>query len=153
MRFRKATTDDIPALVECRISQLIDEGQTADKDIAGANTEFFREYFERGQMEEWVCEEEGRIIATGAIIWYNFPPSFDNGEGLKAYITNIYTAPEFRGRGIAPEMLRILEDRARERGVCRIWLEGSKWGLPVYRKYGFSENETILTIEVPLEDG
>lgn len=28
-------------------------------------------------------------------------------------------------------------------------VECSKWGLPVYRKYGFTENETILTIEVP----
>jgi GNAT superfamily N-acetyltransferase len=51
------------------------------------------------------------------------------------------------GRGIAPAILKILEDEARERGVCRIWLEGSKWGLPVYKKYGFSENHTILTIE------
>lgn len=51
------------------------------------------------------------------------------------------------GRGIAPGILKILEDEARERGVCRIWLEGSKWGQPVYKKYGFSENHTILTIE------
>ena len=145
--FRQATKEDIPALVECRIRQLIDEGQTPDKDIREANIAFFTDYFERGQMEEWVCEESGRIISTGAIIWYSFPPSFDNGEGLKAYITNIYTDPEFRGQGLAPEMLKILEQRARERGVCRIWLEASKWGKPVYKKYGFAENDTILTIE------
>jgi hypothetical protein len=47
--------------------------------------------------------------------------------------------------------LEILENRARERGACRIWLEGSKWGLPVYKKYGFSENNTILTIENELK--
>ena len=150
MKFRKATIEDIPWLVECRIRQLIDEGQAPDKDIRDANEAYFREHFESGQMEEWVCEDAGRIIATGAIIYYAFPPSFTNGEGLKVYITNIYTDPEYRGRGIAPEMLSILERRARERNVCRIWLEGSKWGLPVYRKYGFKENDTILTIE--LED-
>ena len=147
MEYRKAAMEDIPELVGCRIRQLIDEGQTPDKDIEDANFEFFRSYMASGQMEEWVCEDGGRIIATGAIIYYAFPPSFTNGEGIKAYITNIYTDPEYRGRGIAPEMLSILEKRARERGVCRIWLEASRGGKPVYEKYGFGLNDTILTIE------
>ena len=102
---------------------------------------------EHGHLEEWVCED-GRIIATGAIIWFRFPPSFINGEGLKAYITNIYTDPDYRGKGIATRMLGILEQRARDEGVCRIWLEASKWGKPVYEKYGFKQNETIMTIEI-----
>lgn len=148
LTFRQATIDDIPELVNCRIRQLIDEGQSPDIDITSSNTEYFREYMESGQLEEWVCEDDGRIIATGAILWYRFPPSFTNGEGLKAYITNIYTDPDYRGRGIAPKMLEILEKRAREEGVCRIWLEASKWGKPVYKKYGFEENDTILTIEI-----
>ena len=40
-----------------------------------------------------------------------------------------------------------LEKRMRERGVCRIWLEASRWGKPVYEKYGFRENDSIMTIE------
>ena len=152
MIFRRASTEDIPELVECRIRQLIDEGQAPDKDIAEANETYFREYFARGQMEEWVCEDGGRIVATGAIIWYGFPPSFTNGEGLKAYITNIYTDPEYRGRGLATKMLALLEERTRERKVCRIWLEASKWGKPVYKRYGFSVNDDVMTIEVDLRD-
>lgn len=148
MTFRQATIEDIPELVKCRIRQLIDEGQEPDKDIRTVNTEYFREYMESGQMEEWVCEEKGSIIATGAIIYFRFPPSFTNRGGLKGYITNIYTDPEYRGQGVATQMLRILEDRMREQGVCRIWLEASKWGRPVYEKYGFKENDTILMIEI-----
>lgn len=148
MTFRQATIEDIPELVKCRIRQLIDEGQEPDKDIRTVNTEYFREYMESGQMEEWVCEEKGSIIATGAIIYFRFPPSFTNRGGLKGYITNIYTDPEYRGQGVATQMLSILEDRMREQGVCRIWLEASKWGKPVYEKYGFKENDTILMIEI-----
>lgn len=147
MTYRQATSEDIPALVDCRVRQLIEEGQDPDLDIRESNIAYFREYFESGQMEEWVCEDEGRIIATGAIIWYSFPPSFINGEGLKAYITNIFTDPDYRGRGIASGILGILEDRARERNACRIWLEASVWGKPVYEKYGFDVNDTIMTIE------
>ncbi len=148
MKFRKASLDDIDVLVKCRICQLIDEGQEPNIDITEANREFFRRMMSSGQMEEWVCEEDDRIIATGGLIYYEFPPSFTNGKGLKAYITNIYTAPEFRGRGSAPQMLAILEREARDRGVCRIWLEASRMGKPVYEKYGFSGNDTMLAIEV-----
>ena len=147
--FRRATMDEIPELVDFRIRQLIDEGQTPGKDIRETNIAYFREHFASGQMEEWVCDLDGRIIATGAIIWYVFPPSFDNGAGLKAYITNIYTEPEFRGRGIAPKMIELLDGFAKERGACRVWLEASKWGKPVYAKYGMSVNDTIMTLEYP----
>ena len=102
---------------------------------------------ERGQLEEWICEDGGRIIATGAIIYYNFPPSYTNRGGLKGYVTNIYTDPDYRGRKIASKILEMLEKRMRERGVYRIWLEASVWGKPVYEKYGFSENCSIMTIE------
>jgi GNAT superfamily N-acetyltransferase len=150
--FRRATMDEIPELVDFRIRQLIDEGQTPGKDIRETNIAYFREHFASGQMEEWVCDLDGRIIATGAIIWYVFPPSFDNGAGLKAYITNIYTEPEFRGRGIAPKMIELLDGFAKERGACRVWLEASKWGKPVYAKYGMSVNDTIMTLEYPEGD-
>ncbi|MBP3897429.1 MAG: GNAT family N-acetyltransferase [Mogibacterium sp.] len=150
--FRRATMDEIPELVDFRVRQLIDEGQTPWKDIKETNIAYFREHFASGQMEEWVCDLDGRIIATGAIIWYVFPPSFDNGAGLKAYITNIYTEPEFRGRGIAPKMIELLDGFAKERGACRVWLEASKWGKPVYAKYGMSVNDTIMTLEYPEED-
>ena len=147
MNFRIATKEDIPQLVECRARQLIDEGQNPDKDITESNTAYFLEYFESGQMEEWVCEEDGRIVATGAVIYYRFPPSFENGDGLKAYIANIYTDPEYRGRRIAPNMLKILEQRARERNVCELWLEASKWGRPVYEKYGFRQDKRMMVME------
>ena len=150
--FRRATMDEIPELVDFRIRQLIDEGQTPGKDIRETNIAYFREHFASGQMEEWVCDLDGRIIATGAIIWYVFPPSFDNGAGLKAYITNIYTEPEFRGRRIAPKMIELLDGFAKERGACRVWLEASKWGKPVYAKYGMSVNDTIMTLEYPEGD-
>lgn len=149
MIFRKATIDDIPELVECRKRQLVDEGQSPDIDITEPNIEYFEERFESGQMEGWVCVDEARekgsrIIATGALIYFDFPPSFENNGGHKAYIANIYTDPAYRGKGICPRILEILEDRAREKGCCRVWLDASVMGKPVYEKRGLAENDKIL---------
>ena len=110
MIFRQATVEDIPELVECRKRQLVDEGQDPAIDITEPNIEYFTERFESGQMEGWVCVDETRekgsqIIATGALIYFDFPPSFANNGGHKAYIANIYTHPDYRGRRICLQIL------------------------------------------------
>ena len=153
MLFRQATVEDIPELVECRKRQLVDEGQDPAIDITEPNIEYFTERFESGQMEGWVCVDEtmekgSQIIATGALIYFDFPPSFANNGGHKAYIANIYTHPDYRGRRICPQILEILENRAREKGCCRVWLEASEIGKYVYQKRGFEENEMVLMIEL-----
>ena len=86
-----------------------------------------------------MAEEDGRIIATGAIIFMDFPPSFTNKTGKQGYIANMYTDPDFRGRGIASEILERLAKEARERHIHKLILYASKWGRPVYQKYGFRD--------------
>ena len=144
LTFRQATVEDIPDLIDCRIRQLIDEGQSPDKDITASNTEYFSEYMESGQMEEWVCEDAGRIIATGAILWFRFPPSFTNGEGLKAYITNIYTDPDYRRRGIAKELLRRVTEEARAYGCGAVQITASDMGVLLYSDFGFARNRNFM---------
>ena len=65
-----------------------------------------------------------------------------------AGIASVGTDPDYRGRGICPKILEILEDRAREKGCCRVWLEASEIGKYVYQKRGFEENEMVLMIEL-----
>lgn len=52
------------------------------------------------------------------------------------------------GRDSCPKILEILEDCAREKGCCRVWLEASEIGKYVYQKRGFEENEMVLMIEL-----
>ena len=50
---------------------------------------------------------------------------------------NLYTAPEYRRRGIAYTTLDLLVKEARSKGITAISLEATDMGRPLYEKYGF----------------
>lgn len=54
---------------------------------------------------------------------------------------NMYTAPEYRRRGVAFHTLDLLVKAARERGAGQIGLEATQMGRPLYEKYGFVKLE------------
>lgn len=148
MQYRLAKLDDIELLAELRKRQLVDEGSTPDKDIDAELTAFFTEKLTDGSMVEWVIEEGQELIATAAIIFYAFPPNYTNKSGLKGYVTNMYTAPAWRGRGLASSLLDRLTEEARRRGVSKLWLGASTMGRPVYLKYGFKESDQWLELDL-----
>ncbi len=59
---------------------------------------------------------------------------------------NMYTAPEYRRRGIAFRTLDLLVTAAKEKGIGQISLEATESGRPLYEEYGFvpMQNEMEL---------
>ncbi len=147
MQYRKATLEDIPTLGKLRKLQLIDEGYAPEGDMDTELSAFFHRHMADGSMVEWVAEEEGEIIATGAVVFYDFPPAFFNPVSIRGYVTNMYTAPAYRGRGIATHMLGLVKEEAKARRVGLMWLGASKLGRPVYEKFGFHEDNSWLVME------
>ena len=50
-----------------------------------------------------------------------------------------------RGRGFARQLLALAIDEARARGIKVVTLHASKFGKPIYEKFGFAlNNEMIL---------
>ena len=139
MNYRLAIKEDIPLLIELRKRQLIDEGQNPDVNMDQELVKFFNNHFADNTLVEWVAEEDGKIVGTAAILLFEFPPAFTNPSGIKGYITNMYTAPEYRGQGLASELLKKVLDEARSRSVKNILLAASDMGKPVYKKVGFEE--------------
>lgn len=62
-------------------------------------------------------------------------PTYHNPSGKKAYIMNMYTAPEYRRQGIAIHTLDLLVKNAKEQGVLQIVLEATDMGRLLYEKY------------------
>ena len=139
MNYRLSIKEDIPLLIELRKRQLIDEGQNPDVNMDQELVKFFNNHFADNTLVEWVAEEDGKIVGTAAILFFEFPPAFTNPSGIKGYITNMYTVPEYRGQGLASELLKKVLDEARSRSVKNILLAASDMGKPVYKKVGFEE--------------
>lgn len=59
---------------------------------------------------------------------------------------NMYTAPEYRRRGIAFRTLDLLIKDVKELGVIQIALEATDMGRPLYEKYGFVKMEDEMEL-------
>lgn len=139
MIFRTATIEDIREISELRKKQIQDEGQKPTIDIDEDLYRYFEKYMRSGELIEWIAEDEGKIIATTAIVFMDFPPSFTNKTGRTGYVANVYTADEYRGRGIAGQLLDKVEEEAKKRGITKLLLHASELGRKAYIKSGYED--------------
>ena len=149
MKHRKATAQDIPIMIAIRKQQLIDEGIAAHISIDQELNGFFTKMLLTNDMVQWLLEDNGSIVATSAVCFYAYPPSYTNPSGMIAYITNMYTHPDYRRQGIGRKMLHLAVMEAAARKAIVVRLEASKLGRPIYEKYGFAEENQWLGLRIP----
>ncbi len=138
MKFVKATCDDVDLLVKLRLEQLIDEQLPTEPNIENQLTEFFTKQLTTDTFAQWLLlSDTEEVMATGAILFYQFPPSQYNPSGIRGYIANMYTNNQYRGHGYASQVLDQLVHEAKQRNVHKLFLYGSEMGTPVYKKFGF----------------
>ena len=145
---RRATVEDIADLCEARKRQLVDEGMRPDAAIDDELRSYFEASLAGDTLAQWVFEDVGRVVATAAIAFMPFPPTFNNPAGTRGYVTNMYTSPSHRGRGIASRMLPLLMDEARRRGVRKVLLHASRMGRLVYERQGFQASDGWMELDL-----
>lgn len=98
-----------------------------------------------GALEETQPDTtEPTILAACGIFFADFPPHFLDPNPIRAYLLNFYTAPQARGRGLATQLLQHAVDECRHRNVQVITLHASKFGKPIYEKFGFTQNNEMI---------
>jgi len=148
--YRKATADDLEPLTDTRITVLKAANMLDEDTDMSAVRQTSREYYSSaladGSHVAYLVLDGHRVVGTGGISFFRVMPTYHNPSGRKAYIMNMYTAPEYRRRGIALRTLELLVGEAKERGITAISLEATQTGRPLYERFGFvaAENEMEL---------
>ena len=148
---RLAKLNDIPVLVKLRKQQLIDEGVSVvalQMDIDVELIDYFTSALSNGAFISWVMEQDSEIIATSGVCFYTLPPTYSNPSGKTAYITNMYTKPEYRCKGMASKLLVMVIDEAKSRGYEVIRLHTSDYGRSIYEKAGFTDSDGYMTLRL-----
>lgn len=143
--FRRADKSDIELLSETRKKQMIDEGVQGDRNV----DEELRQFFQRlgtSDLVQIIAEEDGKLVSTGAIYYIPFPPSFSNVSGIRGYIANMYTAPAYRGKGLATRILKGLKSDAKARGVKSMLLYAIEENRPFYEHEGFRSEDCWMEL-------
>ena len=143
--YKKAATKDIAELVRTRVIVLRAANKLSDDvDMSIVEQEsyaYYKRAVETGEHMAYLVYDKETFIGAGGVSFYQVMPTYHNPSGKKAYVMNMYTAPEYRRQGIAFHTLDLLVKAAKERGISQIALEATDMGRPLYEKYGFVKME------------
>ena len=150
LQYKKADLQDIEELVRTRSIVLRGANQLShDTDMSVVEKEsydYYKRALENGEHIAYLVYDEDTFVGAGGVSFYQVMPTYHNPSGKKAYIMNMYTAPEYRKQGIAYHMLDLLVKAAKERGITQISLEATAMGRPLYEKYGFVKMEREMEL-------
>ena len=148
--YKKATIADIDELVRTRMIVLRAANKLSDDEdmstVEKESCEYYKRALETGEHIAYLVYDDGTFIGAGGVSFYQVMPTYHNPTGKKAYIMNMYTAPEYRRQGIAYRTLDLLVKDVREQGVSQIALEATEMGQPLYQKYGFVKTEVEMEL-------
>lgn len=148
---RLATEADAELIGEQRRRMFVDSSQGSEarlKEVTEKFVPWVRERLADGRYVGWLTAEDGRVVAGAGVLFMDFPPHWMDPEPVRAYLLNVYVEPEFRGRWLARELLKIAVADARRRGIKVVSLHASSFGRPLYERNGFkTTSEMILWSE------
>ena len=141
LKIRLAVPADAELLTDLRL-QMRRERETAQLTISEEsfrqnNLDYFSKFVADGSYVGVIAEIDGEVAATGGICLHNHPPSYSMPDGRSACLLNMYTLPQFRGRGLAGKIVAVLVEEARKAGCSQVFLNASVMGKGVYQKFGF----------------
>lgn len=147
---KKATEEDIKELVRTRIIVLRAANKLSDdvdmSEVEKQSYDYYTHALKTGEHIAYLVYDNDKFIGAGGVSFYQVMPTYHNPSGNKAYIMNMYTAPEYRRQGVAYRTLDLLVNDARKKGILQIGLEATDMGRPLYEKYGFVKMEDEMEL-------
>lgn len=150
--FRRAGVDDAELLTVMRL-EMRKERETAvcrvsEEEFYRSNLSFFRTQIASGRFIAFIAYEGEQAAACSGLSLEIHPPTYENVSGKLGYVTNMYTRPAWRRRGLAVMLLDHLVEAARKEGCRRLCLNASAMGRPVYLRYGFSPLDGEMALDL-----
>lgn len=158
MRFRTATAADAAELAELRwIWRTEEDPERGVREDRAAFVERFTRFMVGGAIDgrwtAWVAEDGDRIVSN---IWiYRVPKVPSPGRTARdfGYVTNVYTRPEMRDRGVGADLLAAVTAWAHDVDLEMLIVWPSDRSAPWYQRSGFVPSEEMLELEVSGYEG
>ena len=152
IEYRKANVDDIEAISRIRVEFLSEVNYIDDEIERDKLFENIKRYMMKmipnKEFVSWLAIDNNKIIGISGVSFYEYPPNQKCLNGKVAYISNMYTYPEHRKRGIASKLFELTVEEAKERGCNKISLNTTDMGRGLYEKFGFTDTKNDMVFYV-----
>ena len=140
MKIRKTVKEDIDLLIKIRMDYLFAEKGVSSAeemdDIKKKLDEYFTNYLNKGFIAI-IAEDENEVLATAFMSIVERPPLIAFSSYLVGTVYNVFTYPQYRGKGIATKVMTELLSEAKLLGVAAVDLMATEKGKPLYENLGF----------------
>jgi predicted GNAT family acetyltransferase len=144
LNFRKLDNNDLDIFIKLRFKFLLNEYNIdeMEKDEIENN---LRKYFAKNIMTNnfigIICESGNKIISVAYLHISERIPNQNFINGKIGTLMNVYTFPEYRNRGIATELIKMIIEEAKVENVKMVELAATEAGEKIYKKIGFKESK------------
>jgi len=151
---RRATAADAPLLAEHRVAMFLDIG-TLTREFETPFREACLAYFQAAVASDeyaaWLASpspDSPPIAGAGVQVRSLLPRTSSSGDGLllgrEGLVLNVYTSPEWRGRGAARQLMQTIIDWSARSGIVRLVLHASPAGRPLYEQMSFVPTREMI---------
>lgn len=147
MNFRIAGNEDLLQLAELRWDFRTEDGElpaVGKPEFIDACTAFMKRGLNSGYHVYWIAEQRGEIASQIFVHKIDMVPRPCRIEDQFGYITNNYTRPAYRNRGIGSELMKRVIDWAKDSDLELLIVYPSERAVSFYQRAGFqAENEVM----------
>jgi GNAT superfamily N-acetyltransferase len=138
IEIRRATAEDIPALVHHREAMFSEMGVEGDYErMKAAFAEWLASMIPSEGYRAWVCCEGSSVVAGGGMVLRDKAPTPALAATKAAYIYNVFVEPSHRRLGLARRLMEEMHGWCRENGIFSVMLHTSEFARPLYVSMGY----------------
>lgn len=138
---REAGLDELDVILHHRRSMFRDMGEGTVEQLnrmVEAARPMFAKAVENGSYHHWLAiDERGRVAGGGGVLLCPWPANPREACTERAVILNVYTELEFRRRGVARQVMQVILEWIKARGLASVNLHASDEGRSLYESMGF----------------
>lgn len=117
---RKATVQDIEEIVRLRLELFKELGEVRSGQeetlVLTATKKYLEEALSNNEFISFLALSNHNVISISGMVLFKRPPYLANLKGLEAYILNMYTIPQYRGKGLARKLLEHCMEECKKSG-------------------------------------
>lgn len=150
MFYRLADEPDLETLALMRWefqTEGLEPAADCDKwDFVEACALFLQRGLQRRNWVYWVAEADGRIVSHIFVQVIEKVPKPGQMNGRWGYVTNVYTRPDCRNRGIGTELMRRVKSWAEEIDLELLIVSPSAESISFYERAGFTAESEFMEL-------
>jgi GNAT superfamily N-acetyltransferase len=154
MEFRLSTAADLRQLAQLRWDFRMEDGDelpvVSKEEFLIACEEFLKRGLADGSRAYWVAEDNGEIIAHIFVQKVDMVPRPCKLHDQFGFVTNNYTAPPHRNKGIDSQLMQRVKQWAKEQDLELLITWPSEDAMTFYERAGFKMENEIM--ELPLRE-